>query len=1094
MMIGIAVTVVWLPVPSAGATAGQIIKLVTPEGGSVYYVGRCFRTDIKVQTDNLSANSVDVIIPYDPTYLAPYTGSGCTVAASAINTSGLFPSYPSNIITGNMIQVTGYDPSGTAPVNTGVAPNDRVLGHVFWKVLSPVASYPLTFDFTPGSTIDTNMAESGGDGTDALDGIEYLTLNLSTDASAPTFTNRSPAPGATNVSVTSGVSYTFNDAGAGVNSGSLTTKINGVSRSLSISGCAVTNSNRIPSCNAAVTGLGTLMYLTTYRVSATGSDLASPTPNSASTMWDFITEDDTDAPYITNRVPADGAIGVAVGTNIVFHVKDYKGNAGIIPGLGVDISTVQVSVTPAGGSTIVYTSASPQFNFSGTSVDYTVTINPSSDFDENKVITVVLNASDLHTPSPNVMSPVTYSFTTGDTSAPTFDSFVPLQDATDVPADTAVSFHILDGAGGAGVDIANTSVTIAGTTYISTDPEFSYSGTPADYAITIDPTANFSGNQTVTVSVLTRDLASTPNTASVSYSFRIASTCSTCFVDGESPARFVTTAPLTDTISFHVKDTGDGILQNSITVVLIGTGSALSGSPLTLTAASPMVSITGSPADYLVTITLPAPLESNVPVSVTIDATNINGLVMPSVGYTIASISGGSGTTVITVQSVCPAVAVQPSRGGNRDISAILDTLQPDEMQDIVEDRRLPDGTEVYRLLGRGDLLTCSPLHAAPEERSTQYIDIVPGSWYESAVRALLDAGALDAGKTLFRGDESAIRAEFATMLAKLGKLPLLSPTVPTFDDALPDSWYSPFIEAVAGKHIMKGYGDCAGTHPCQVLPAAIISRAEAAAMLVRYYGIQFEELAPRFSDVPADAWYAQIVQSAADRCIMQGQSEQTSVRPDEPINRAELAVMLHRASRHLRYGVDCSWGAPPVSDELSRATSSSAQETVVSSPAFSAARSSAHSWSTPEPVGLLTDVPTKTLFSSASSAPSVSPHETAQSDTSVSNIDLTVSSSSSASSISSSAFMSAPSASTIGASLLRFSKPASSSSTGVIPSVAPSYQAVPDGRRSLLMASVTFACILGISLILLIIRDVRRSRAQVKLPPGPKQDGGLSR
>jgi hypothetical protein len=883
--------------------------------------------------------------------------------------------------------------------------------------------------------------------------------------------------------VTSGVSYTFNDAGAGVNSSSLTTRINGVSRSLSISGCTVTNSNRIPSCNVTVTGLGTLMYLTPYRVSATGSDLASPAPNWASTVWDFITEDDTDAPYITNRIPVPGAVGVAVNTNISFHVKDYKANAGVTPGLGVDISTVQVSVTPAGGSTIVYTSASPQFGYTGTSADYTVTINPASDFDQYKVVTVVINASDLHTPAPNVMSPVTYSFTTGDTSAPTFDTFVPAQSATDVAADTDVSFHILDGSGGAGVDIANTSVTIAGTTYTSANPAFSYTGTPADYAIVIDPTGNFSGNQTVTVSISTRDLASTPNTATVSYSFEIASTCSTCFVDRESPARFVTTAPLTDTISFHVNDTGDGILQSSITVVLIGTGSAFTTSPLILTASSPMVSISGTPADYLVTITLPAALQANLPVSVTIDATNINGLVMPSVGYTIASISGGSGTTIITVQSICPAVAVQPSGGGNRDLSKILPTILPEDVPEIVQDRRLPDGTEIFRLLGRGDLLECVPLHAAPEAGLTPFMDIEPGSWYESAVRTLLDAGALDASKTLFRGNDGAIRAEVAKVLAILGKLSLNPPKVPTFDDASPGNWYFPFIEAVVTKGVMKGYRDCAGTHPCQTLPGAIVSRAEAAAMLVRFYGFETDGLAPVFADVPADAWYAQIVQTAADHCIMQGQSAQSSARPDEAINRAELVVMLDRAAKHLRYGVDCAWGSTGSSSGLSSSTSPVELSPVVSSSVSSTTTSSLDSSAASEPVGFSSSIRISSSLSSSqvSSASSIgNPHSGLPSSRAASSV--------------SSASQPIGSESEIAASLFPLSKRASSSSDGVNPSAGHPAAAVVPYSQLPLMASVSFAGILVIALIVVSRRRLRRDRIQMKPPIGPDQDGSLMR
>jgi hypothetical protein len=116
-------------VVSVGATAGQILKLVTSDGGSTFYVGRCFRTDIKVQTDTLNANSVDVIIGYNPTYVQPYTGSGCTIAATAINTTGIFGSYPSNTIAGTTA-ATGRDSWWAVPgvgVISSICHGDR--GH-----------------------------------------------------------------------------------------------------------------------------------------------------------------------------------------------------------------------------------------------------------------------------------------------------------------------------------------------------------------------------------------------------------------------------------------------------------------------------------------------------------------------------------------------------------------------------------------------------------------------------------------------------------------------------------------------------------------------------------------------------------------------------------------------------------------------------------------------------------------------------------------------------------------------------------------------------------------------------------------------------
>jgi hypothetical protein len=673
------------------ATAGQYLKLVTSDGGSTFYVGRCFRTDIRVQTDSLNANSVDVIIPYNPAYVEPYTGSGCTVAATSILSHSLFPAYPLNSIAGNKVQVTAYDPSGTDPVNTGAAPTDATLGHLYWKVISASGSFNLRFDFTAGSTTDTNMAEQSGDGTDVLDGVENLSLVLADDSADPTFSNLSPLSGATNVSVTTGISYTFNDAGAGINTASLTTALNGTSKSLSFSGCTETNSNRTSSCNVTVGSVGTLSYATVYRVTATGSDVASPVVHTASTTWSFTTEDDTDAPYVENLNPTNAQTNVGVNSNIVLHIKDYKGNAGVTPGLGVDIATVQITVTPQGGSPTVYTYSDPEFGYSGTNADYTITLNPADNFPQNTQINVSVEASDLHSPA-NAMSTYAYTFTTSDSQVPVFSGFDPAQSATGVAPDANVIFHITDS--GAGIDLDNTTVTIAGVSYTHASPQFSHTGTAADYTITINPTSNFTGGQIVTVSASTQDLAGTPNTASTSYSFTARGLCTTCFVDGENPARFTVTATLSAIVSFHVKDTGTGIQQTSIKATLTGTGNAFTTNPLVLTGSSPLMTITGTPADYLVTITLPAAIELNKNYSIFIEATDLDSVPMADVSYTFMKLSATSTVAVATSCSACVCSSAEVhTGGGNRNVSSIIANLKSEELPQIIILRHLP-GTE----------------------------------------------------------------------------------------------------------------------------------------------------------------------------------------------------------------------------------------------------------------------------------------------------------------------------------------------------------------------------------------------------------------
>ena len=102
--------------------------------------------------------------------------------------------------------------------------------------------------------------------------------------------------------------------------------------------------------------------------------------------------EDTTPPYTSGHNPAKNATGVAKDTNIEVHIKD--------DGSGVDQSSIVMAVE---GNQVTPT-------ITGTPADYTLTYNPSADFDHDQVVDITIDASDLATP-PNVMPQDSYSFT-----------------------------------------------------------------------------------------------------------------------------------------------------------------------------------------------------------------------------------------------------------------------------------------------------------------------------------------------------------------------------------------------------------------------------------------------------------------------------------------------------------------------------------------------------------------------------------------------------------------------------------------------------------------------------------------------------------
>ncbi len=185
------------------------------------------------------------------------------------------------------------------------------------------------------------------------------------------------------------------------------------------------------------------------------------------------------------------------------------------------------------------------------------------------------------------------------------------------------------------------------------------------------------------------------------------------------------------------------------------------------------------------------------------------------------------------------------------------------------------------------------------------YSDVPAGAWYADAVQAFTDAGYLDASQPRFRGTDHANRAEFTKLVVELnGGILSTPPAVPSFDDAAPGAWYYGYMEEAGKEGWVKGDGNCYGRHPCYARPSANINRAEAAALIVRAFGLESSGEAPQFVDSPSGQWYSDVIQAAADACVLQGNNGR--VRPNDAMNRAEMVTMLYRVDQNLSYSKDC--------------------------------------------------------------------------------------------------------------------------------------------------------------------------------------------
>ncbi|OAS18425.1 glycerophosphodiester phosphodiesterase family protein [Paenibacillus oryzisoli] len=116
-----------------------------------------------------------------------------------------------------------------------------------------------------------------------------------------------------------------------------------------------------------------------------------------------------------------------------------------------------------------------------------------------------------------------------------------------------------------------------------------------------------------------------------------------------------------------------------------------------------------------------------------------------------------------------------------------------------------------------------------------------------------------------------------------------------TFSD-LKHHWSKQTVESMANKMIVQGVG------AASFAPDRQVTRAEFAALLVRSFGLSSSNaMVTSFKDVQPADWYATAINLAVDAGLVSGYEDHT-FRPDAPISRQEMAVMISRALQFAGY------------------------------------------------------------------------------------------------------------------------------------------------------------------------------------------------
>jgi len=317
------------------------------------------------------------------------------------------------------------------------------------------------------------------------------------------------------------------------------------------------------------------------------------------TNGSYILLEDSIDPYFSNWDPNHSAVDVPVSDNVIFRVNDNES--------GVDISSIDATIDG-----ILYEFTDATFTYNCTSANYDVvpycdiTINPLVDFPYDYDVSVDLYTEDL---AANAGDPPiadhnsamnSYNFHTQfDLNAPFTTNNNPAKSSSGASVDTDIAFNLVDNE--TGVEISSVSVMVDGVVYTATGANtFTYSGTPNNYLITINPDYDFEENEMIFVQVDARDDATqfgvpTYNWLHENYWFTTEDTVAP-WVDRRDPDEGANSnIGIYDPITFHLNDLGIGVDLATMEIIVNNVRYA----NMTFT-------YSGDSSDYLVTIHAPS--------------------------------------------------------------------------------------------------------------------------------------------------------------------------------------------------------------------------------------------------------------------------------------------------------------------------------------------------------------------------------------------------------------------------------------------------------------------------------------------------------
>ncbi|MEM9336640.1 MAG: Ig-like domain-containing protein [Patescibacteria group bacterium] len=447
--------------------------------------------------------------------------------------------------------------------------------------------------------------------------------------------------------------------------------------------------------------IGTIGDTTESNISVSSIDVLDDAEDFQFHIWA-----DTVPPFADSISPTDGATGIPVTSNVTFNLRDTLNGQGDLNGVGTGVNTSE----PPGIITLNGVDETDDSSFSCSGIWGSnlcaVTVNPDPpsgqagdprNFEYNTTYTLVVSGFEDFASTdqdslgdangPNAMVATTTTFTTeGDAVAPQVTSRSPGAGSAGNAVSTDISVTVEDrisypsGASGIGLVTSSCSIdvgspSVATTTYTYISPDVTVASTTYGVQFTINPTIDFSENETVTVIV--RDCVDRQGNVMVTDTYTFGTTDgSRPYVDELDPADDAFVAA-SGTISFHIKDDGVGVNLNETVVYVNGTyytngGGAgqvtTTGTRITYTSsldftggnyAGDTTALTGTANDYSFVIDPQNDFVAGESIPILIYTEDVNGNVMErEVVGVVAAVNGASfcGATTTWNGTACVAV------------------------------------------------------------------------------------------------------------------------------------------------------------------------------------------------------------------------------------------------------------------------------------------------------------------------------------------------------------------------------------------------------------------------------------------------------